>query len=97
MTKQSEEQMEGQEESANRLGWFLVGAIIGATVAIMYAPQSGKHTRKFLSRKTQEGKEAVAETGKDLMEAGREIFEHGRQLVEDAADLFERGRKLVRG
>ena len=54
-------------------------------------------TRRYLSNKTQEGKDAVAHTGSDIVDAGRDVFERGRKLVEDAADLFERGRKLVRG
>ncbi len=86
-----------KDEITSKLAWFLTGAIIGATVALLYAPKSGKDTRRFLSDTTQRGREAVSETGKDIVEAGREMFERGRQLVEDAADLFERGRKLVRG
>jgi len=86
-----------QDEGSSRIAWFLTGAIIGATVAILYAPRSGKDTRQFLSDKTQQGKEAVSQTSRDVADAGKEMFERGRKLVEDAADLFERGRKLVRG
>jgi gas vesicle protein len=91
------EKHQNETEGASRLAWFLTGAIIGATVAILCAPKSGKDTREFISEKTQQGKDAVTETGKDVVEAGKEVFERGRKLVEDAADLFERGRKLVRG
>jgi gas vesicle protein len=86
-----------QEDGSNRLAWFLTGAIIGATVAVLYAPKSGKDTRRFIADKTQQGKEAVNETGKDIADASREMFERGRKLVEDAAELFDRGRKLVKG
>ncbi|MGD0500894.1 MAG: YtxH domain-containing protein [Bryobacteraceae bacterium] len=81
----------------SKLAWFLAGAVIGAAVALLYAPKSGKDTRKLISQTSSRGKDAVAETGKDLVEAGRDVFERGRKLVEDASDLFERGRKLVRG
>jgi gas vesicle protein len=86
-----------ESESMNRIAWFLTGAIIGATVAILYAPKSGRDTRQLLTRRAQEGKDAVAETTMDLVESGKEMFERGRKIVEDAADLFERGRKMVRG
>ena len=86
-----------EDSGASRLAWFLTGAIIGATVAILYAPSSGKDTRRYITDKTQQGKDAVVETSKDVAEASREMFERGRKLVEDAAELFERGRKLVRG
>ena len=85
------------EEGSNTLAWFLTGAVIGATVALLYAPRSGKDTRQFITDKTQQGKDAVTEGSKDILDAGRDMFERGRRLVEDAADLFERGRKLVKG
>lgn len=86
-----------QDEGTNQVAWFLTGAVIGLTAALLYAPKSGKQTREFLSGKTQQGKDAVAHTSTDLLEAGRDMFERGRKLVEDAAELFDRGRKMVRG
>ena len=86
-----------QDDGTNRLAWFLTGAIIGATVAVLYAPKAGKDTRQFIADKTQQGRQAVSETSKDIAEASREMFERGRKLVEDAAELFDRGRKLVKG
>ena len=86
-----------QEESYGRLAWFLTGAVIGAALAVLYAPKSGKDTRKYISDVTQQSRDAVTDTSKDIVEAGKEMFERGRKLVEDAADLFDRGRKLVKG
>jgi len=97
MSDTHDEEADAQESSSNSLAWFLTGAIIGATAAILFAPKSGKETRRYISDKTQQGREAVTETSKDIADAGKEMFERGRKLVEDAAELFERGRKLVRG
>ena len=88
---------DGGEEGSNRLAWFITGALIGATVALLYAPKSGRHTRQYISGKTQQGKEAVTDAGSQVADASRDMFERGRKVVEDAADLFERARKLVRG
>jgi gas vesicle protein len=85
------------EEGSGRLAWFLTGAVIGVTAAILYAPQSGKETRQFLTDKTQQGRGAINETSRDIVDASREMFDRGRKLVEDAAALFESGRKLVKG
>ena len=93
----ADETEDKQAQGANRLAWFLTGAIIGAAVAILYAPKSGTDTRRYLSEKTNQGREAFSETSKDVVDAGKEMFERGRKLVEDASDLFERGRKLMRG
>lgn len=86
-----------EEQSYGRFAWFLTGAIIGAVVAVLYAPKSGKDTRKYISDVTQSGRDAVADTSQNIVDAGKEMFERGRKLVEDAADLFDRGKKLVKG
>ena len=79
------------------LAWFLVGAAVGATVALLYAPQSGKDTRRLISKQTERGKDALADTSKDVLDRGRELYERGREFADEAADLFERGKKAVRG
>jgi gas vesicle protein len=88
---------EEQESGSNTLGWFLAGTVLGAAIAILCAPKSGKDTRQFISEKALQGKDAVADGARDAVAAGRDMFERGRKLVEDAADLFDRGRRLVRG
>jgi gas vesicle protein len=88
------EETDSTDSGTNRLAWFLTGAIIGATIAILYAPKSGKDARQYL---TDKSRDAIGDSGKNFLEAGKEMFERGRQLVDDAADLFERGRKLVQG
>jgi gas vesicle protein len=91
------ESHECQSQATSNIAWFLTGAFIGAAAAILYAPQSGKQTRRYISEKTQLGREAVETAGQDIADASKDMFERGRKLVDDAADLFERGRKLVKG
>jgi gas vesicle protein len=97
MSDYRHESDETQSPGSNTLAWFLTGALIGATVAILYAPKTGKQTRLYISDKTQQGREAVTGASQDIADSSRELFERGRKLVEDAADLFDRGRKLVKG
>ncbi len=84
-------------EQNNNLGWFLAGAVIGVTGALLLAPKSGKDTRKYLARTTNDGREAMESSGRELMDRGKELYERGKKIAEDASDLFERGRKLVQG
>jgi gas vesicle protein len=91
------DESDAQDETVSRIAWFFTGALIGATVAILYAPKSGKDTRKYISDRAQQGRDAVETASDNIVDASREMFERGRKLVEDAAELFERGRKLVRG
>jgi gas vesicle protein len=88
---------DSEGRDSNTLAWFVAGAILGASIAVLCAPRSGKDTRQYLSEKAQEGKERVAEGTRDAIDVGRDMFERGRKLVEDAADLFDRGRRLMRG
>jgi len=83
------------ESNGSFVVWLLAGAAIGATIALLYAPASGKETRKRIVKKTEAGRSALAESGKDVIERGREMYERGRKLADEAAELFERGRKLV--
>ncbi|MCX6591817.1 MAG: YtxH domain-containing protein [Acidobacteria bacterium] len=70
--------------------WFLAGAAVGAALGILFAPQSGEQTRQLLARRANEGRDRVAEQGRDL-------YEKGREFADEAAELFERGKKLVQG
>ena len=82
-------------EEDSKLGWFIAGAAIGATVALLYAPKSGRDTRKYLSKTTTHSRDAMEASGKELMDKGKELYDRGRKIADDAAELFERGRKLV--
>ena len=86
-----------RDDDGSKIVWFVAGVSIGAAIALLYAPASGEETRKKLLDKTGEGREALAETGKEFMEKGRELYDKGRRLVDDAADMFDQGRKIVGG
>jgi gas vesicle protein len=82
-------------DNTDRVVWFLAGAAIGASIALLYAPKSGKETRRFLGKKARQGREAVTDVSRDLAEKGRDLYEMGRRMADDAAELFEKGRRLV--
>jgi gas vesicle protein len=63
--------------AGNILLAFLLGAAAGAALALLYAPQSGDKTRRFLSEKAKQGREQVAEA----VERGREAFEQARESL----------------
>ena len=75
--------------------WFLAGAAMGAGIALLYAPKSGRDTRRLIGRKARNSGEAVADMGRELWDKGRDLYEKGRQVADDAAELFDRGRRLV--
>jgi gas vesicle protein len=83
--------------NGDTLVWFLIGAAMGASVALLYAPQSGDRTRRLIGRKLADGREVLEEQGSELLEKSRELFEKGRKVADDAAELFEKGRSMVKG
>jgi gas vesicle protein len=85
------------QNNSGNLIWFVAGAAIGATITLLYAPQSGKDTRRLLSKKARRGSETLTEAGRDALEKGRDLYEKGRRVADEAAELFERGRRLVEG
>jgi gas vesicle protein len=65
---------------------FILGAVSGAAVALLYAPASGNETREYLGEKAREGRERAAAAA----EKGREILNQGRETLSTAID---RGRE----
>lgn len=65
---------------------FLVGAVAGAAVALLYAPATGRETREFLGEKAREGRDRAA----DAAAKGRDYINQGRDTIASAID---RGRE----
>jgi len=86
-----------QEDSGNTIVWFVAGAAVGAAIALLFAPTTGKEARQLLSKKADEGRDLLAEQGRAALDRTRELYEKGRKVADDAAEMFERGRKLAEG
>ena len=78
-----------QDNSAgagNILLAFILGAVSGAALALLYAPASGRETREFLGERADEARAKAAEAA----QRGREAFSQGRETIASAID---RGRE----
>jgi gas vesicle protein len=68
---------------------FLLGAAVGAGLALLFAPQSGEETRADLRR----GARRVKRKARDLADSGREMVEdlqrQGRSAARDARAALE--------
>lgn len=83
------------DNSINAISWFVSGAVLGAAVALLLAPESGARTRRKLAKHADRGKRTILESGQELFDRGRELYERGREIAEDAAEMFERGRRIA--
>jgi gas vesicle protein len=72
--------------TGNILLAFLLGAVSGAAVALLYAPASGRDTRDYIGEKAREGRARAAEAAAK----GREALAQGRETLSSAID---RGRE----
>jgi gas vesicle protein len=72
--------------AGNILLAFILGAVGGAAVALLYAPASGRETRERLAERADEARARAAEAAA----RGREAFNQGRETLTTA---IERGRE----
>ena len=64
------------------LTFLFIGLGIGTIVALLFAPQSGKRTRKTLRRRYEDALDVVD----DLRDQAGDYVERGRDLARDARD-----------
>ena len=83
------------KDSGEVVLWFCAGAALGATIALLYAPQSGEHTRKKIRKVARTSASKMAESGKQISELGKELYEKGLQMADDANSMFERGKRII--
>ena len=61
---------------------FVVGALTGAAVALLFAPASGEETREYLGKKAREGRDRA----RDLADEGKEFLDEQAEAVSRAVD-----------
>jgi gas vesicle protein len=71
---------------------FLMGALSGAALAILYAPRSGRETREMLGDKLRETAERSRRVGEETLEKGRAMAEDASAYVDRQRDALETRR-----
>ena len=69
---------------------FVLGAVSGAAVALLWAPHAGEDTRRLVNEKVREGRERADEAARQ----GREFATRQR---ENLATAIDRGREAYQG
>jgi len=81
--------MSKDNSGSNVMIGFVVGALTGAIVALLFAPASGEETREFLGEKAREGKGKAREA----VDQGRQYYEHQRENLASAVEQFQQTRE----
>ena len=76
----------------DNLIYFLVGGVVGASVALLLAPRSGEETRDLLGDRYREGTERIGETFRSGREA---VVDKSRGLADRASEAIDRGRDTL--
>jgi len=74
------------------LTFLFIGLGIGTIVALLFAPQAGKKTRKVLRRRYEDALDAMD----DLRDQAGDYVDRGRDFVDRGLDFVERGRDFAR-
>ena len=65
---------------------FMAGMVVGAGVALLYAPQTGKETRRMLAKKADELKDEAEEIVEDVLEKGKKVLKEKKEQFDAAIE-----------
>ena len=72
--------------------FFLAGAGIGAVLALLFAPKSGRETRELLSRTATDSREFIT----NKVTEGRQLVdERRRKLTDDFGSFVDKSKEAV--
>lgn len=75
------------------VGGIVLGALVGAAVALLYAPCTGEETRKILKKKALLAKKKAMEMKDDVAE---ELGDLKERAEKGAKDLERKAKKTVK-
>ena len=82
----------GNEESGCRTGStifaFFIGGLVGAGVALLLAPQSGKETRQKIKELADDAKEKATQYAEEVKSKVTSALGKGKELVEEKKSLI---------
>lgn len=88
-----------EQDSGSTAKWFLFGAMLGAGLGLLFAPQSGERTRRDISRRAMKLRRDAEERFDDVIDEvetrGRKVKAHVEEWVEDIGDGVREGRRTV--
>ncbi len=82
------------DDAKNIAGAFLLGGLIGAGIALLYAPKSGRQTRRDISKAARKIKRNAVELVEDTIDS---IEDFAVDVKDKATDIIEKGVELSDG
>jgi gas vesicle protein len=89
----------GESDFGTQLSCFALGATLGAVVALLFAPKSGRELRQDVADATRKGVDRARETGSQLSTRAGEYYEtasaRAGELAASAREAVSRRGELV--
>ncbi len=84
----------------SKLAYFLVGGGIGAIVALLFAPRSGRETREIIAQRASEGRERMLSASRNVSDKVSTYVDRGKEVVstqkEQISAAIEAGKQAYR-
>ncbi len=77
----------------SKIVFFVAGVGVGAIVAALYTPRSGKETRKMIADKAGEGMDYLESRSKELRQQAEDAVDRSREFVNKQKDRLAEALK----
>ena len=84
------------EKHSGGVGNLLVGVLIGAGVALLFAPRSGEETRTDIKRRARKAGDTVRDVAEGVTDQVADTFETARSRVEQQIDSARTALEMKR-
>lgn len=92
--------MEERNKWGDRALFFILGGLVGATAALLFAPRSGEETREMIASKVKEGRDALTTKIKSakekIVETSAKLESTASRSKEALAAAIEAGKQAYR-
>lgn len=87
-------------DAAGYLGWFFLGALMGAAAALLLTPKTGEEARELIQERGGEFAKRAQQYAKEAQMRAGELFDKGRELFEEQTQrlmaAFEAGKEAMK-
>jgi gas vesicle protein len=93
----AEREMERESKVMMGAIMLVVGGLVGAAVALLYAPQSGEKTRKGMQRYAKKARKRTRDAVEAVEDFSEQVTDMAEAVSERATDLFGRSKDMAYG
>jgi gas vesicle protein len=89
----------GESTGGDKFLWLVTGAGIGAVLALLFAPKSGRETRELIARTATDGRDfltnKVSEGRQYVNETGRKVGDDFSSFVDKSKEALQRQKEQL--